>query len=430
LAMHIAKNYLGKEALVISGSKYTSTAEFYGHQVLSIREINDNRVKEVKEEVEIEFNKWVEENPQATEDDKNRAHDRILTLYNSKLQAGSTFSEFFLGPVYRAMQEGRPVIIDEINAIPHEILISLNNLLTRKVGDKVNIQQNTGTEIQVKDGFCVMATGNLNQGQEKYVGRQDMDPAFLSRFYLQKYDYLPQTKEGTLENEASGDNDLFKLILAKLMDRNGQIEIPQDSIKKLWKLAQAARLTQDVFSGKEVTSAYYYREAGGRPVQYFLKESVMSIRAIENILDQWQKDDYDKELDYYLWKEFISQSTMASDRAYLYQIFQRQFGFFDGSSGGWEQNPDYGSAGVISSFDIKAPENPSEDKKFFGPRDVVEFAFGKAPERLNWPDIDVKQGETTEQNLEELQELESWANSFDGVLSEIETAINEECQLQ
>ena len=87
------------------------------------------------------------------------------------------------------MDDGRPVIIDEVNAIPHELLISMNHVLTRKVGDEVNVQQNSGSAITIKDGYGVMMTGNLNQGDERYVDRQDMDPAFLSRVYKIEYDY-------------------------------------------------------------------------------------------------------------------------------------------------------------------------------------------------------------------------------------------------
>lgn len=70
LAMHIAKNYIGKEALVISGSKHTSLAEFYGHHVLAINKINLEELNDFTREVEQKFNRWVEENPKADETEK------------------------------------------------------------------------------------------------------------------------------------------------------------------------------------------------------------------------------------------------------------------------------------------------------------------------------------------------------------------------
>jgi len=324
-------------ALVISGSKNISQAEFYGHQVLTVDE-----------------------------------------------KSGSTISDFFTGPIYKAMEEGRVVIIDEVNAIPHEVLISLNHILTRKVGDTINIQQDSGREIVIKEGFGIMMTGNLNQGQEKYIDRQDMDPAFLSRLHKVEYDYLPQSMNIPL-SEAGAIDESFHLRIAELIDKNGNLEIPKDSIEKIWKLAQAARLLQNVFAGKEVDGAYYFKEAGGRAVEYLLKENVLSIRALENIISQWKAEGYEKELDYYIWNNFIKEGTVASDRAYLYQIMKDQFGFFQ--SDGWNQKPDYGNEGMINSFEIQAPKNKAEKRKFFGPREVVEFAFGKAPERAKWPEV-------------------------------------------
>jgi len=432
LAMHIAKNYIGKEALVISGSKHTSLAELYGHQVLCVDKINKEEIDSFAKEVEQKFNKWMEENPKATGKAVDRAHDRILQTYLTQFKGG-TISDFFMGPVYRAMAEGRPVIIDEINAIPHEILISLNHILTRKVGDKINVQQNTGTTVNVKKGFGVMMTGNLNQGQEKYVERQDMDPAFLSRLYKLEYDYLPQKTEGSLENEAGKENELFHLLLSEVMDKNGNIEAPKGSIKKLWNLAKAARITQDVFAGREISNAYYFKAGGEKETgfKYLLKESVMSIRGVEDILGQWKKEGYEKELDYYIWKEFVSQSTVASDRAFLYQILKDRFNFFQ--SEGWEQNPDYGSGGVINAFNLKMPENFSQELKFFGPRETVEFSFGKAPERAKWPEIEGEIKEKEEksfENLEELEKMEEFKSAFEQDLKNMEKDIEDVCELE
>lgn len=357
LAMHVAKKYIGKEALVISGSKHTTLAELYGHQVLKVDE-----------------------------------------------KTGSTISDYFLGPIYRAMEEGRPVIIDEVNAIPHEVLISLNHILTRKIGNEVNVQQNSGSIVRVKEGFGIIMTGNLNQGQEVYVDRQDMDPAFLSRLHKIEYDYLPQSTDGTLE-EAGKEDELFQLLMAELMDRNGNIEAPDDSVKKIWNLSKAARITQNVFAGKEISSAFYFQEAGGRAMKYLLKENLLSMRALENVISQWKSEGCTREMDYYIWNSFIREGTIASDRAYLYQLFKDRFGFFQ--SNGWEQNPDYGAGGVIASFDIKPPKNKATKIQFFGPREVIEFAFGKAPERAKWPEtFESKNENAKDADLEKIMELE------------------------
>ncbi|MDO9231314.1 MAG: AAA family ATPase [bacterium] len=366
-------------ALIISGSKNISQAEFYGHQVLTVDE-----------------------------------------------KTGSTVSDFFMGPIYQAMEEGRIIIIDEVNAIPHEVLISLNHILTRKVGDKINIQQDSGREIEIKEGFGIMMTGNLNQGQEKYVDRQDMDPAFLSRLHKIEYDYLPQETEGSLEDSAGKENELFHLILADIMDKNGNMEIPKGSEQKLWNLAKSARLIQNVFAGKEIDGAYYFKEAGGRSTKYFLQENVLSIRALENVISQWKMEGYEKELDYYIWNNFIKESTVATDRAYLYQILKDQFGFFQ--SDGWDKNLDYGNEGVVNSFEISAPKNKSAKREFFGPRETVEMAFGKAPERTKWPEVS-SAVEMEEENIinPEIMEMEEWNGFLKKEMGDLKNEIKEVC---
>lgn len=359
LAIHVAQKYLGKEPEIVSGRKDIAPDEIYGHQKLSVD-------KETK----------------------------------------ATISEFYMGPIYRAMKEGRPLIIDEVNAIPHEVLISLNHILTRRIGEEVNIQMDSGERVTIQEGFCIIMTGNLNQGQEQYIAREDMDPAFLSRIHQVEYDYLPQKTEGSFGDEAGVENELFGLIIARTMDRNANIELPEGSVRKLWNLAKAARITQDVFAGREVSNAFYFQQ-GGSAVKYLLQKSVLTMRALNKIMTQWQKEQYKYELDYYIYKEFISQSTIASDRAYLYQLFKDRFGFFqtkkkvktkddEVEENTWEQTPNYGTGGIITSFDISVPENPAGTMEFFGPRQTVEFVYGKPPDRTNWPDVDISKSAAKE----------------------------------
>lgn len=425
LAMHIARKYMGQEALVVSGSKNISLAELYGHQVLAIDKIKKEERDLFIREVEGKFEEWKKEHPDVSEEEKRMAHDRILQTYLTEFKGG-TISDFFMGPMYRAAAEGRLVIEDEVNAIPHEVLISQNHLLTRKVGDTVNVQQDTGRSVKIKDGFGVLMTGNLNQGQERYIDRQDMDPAFLSRLHKIEYDYLPQIAEGNLKDEGGEKNELFHVLLARVMDRNGNIEAPKDTIDKLWKLAQVARITQDVFSGKEVKEAYFLKQAGARPIKYFLKESVLSMRAMDDIITQWQKEGYKQEIDYYMYNEFIGQSTSPLDRAYMYQLCKDRFGFF--GSPGWEKNPDYGSGGQINSFAITAPKNPAGERVFWGPRDVVDAAFGQGPERIKWPEgtagISAEDDPSTA-NLEEIQRLEDFKEAFEKDLADLRKEVEE-----
>ena len=411
LAMYLAKTRFKKskeqekrkvpDFYMISGSKHIVPSEFYGHQTLTIPGLDEIEGKKMSQDqvrrweaqvaqVEGKFQKWEKENSKKTEEEKSRYHQALLELYCAQLGKG-TISDYVLGPVYEAMKEGRPLIIDEVNAIPHEVLISLNYILTRKAGDEITVQQDTGMKIKIKEGFCIMMTGNLDQGQAQYADRQVMDPAFLSRLHRMEYSYLPQKKEGTLEDERGPDNELFQLILAKLADKEGNVTVPEGSLPALWRLAEAARLIQDVFAGRETNSAYYFREAGGKATKYILKKSTLSLRDLGHILDAWKGDNFRMELDHYLYKDFVGQAVDLNDRAYLYQTMKDQFGFF--RTGGWEQNPNYGTGGQVASFDVKTPKNKAGGLEFLGPKEIIEAAFGKVPERTEWPEMKINKSE-------------------------------------
>ena len=430
LAFHVARKYFGKEALIISGSKHTSPAELYGHQVLSLREVDpnesENRYKTFLKTANDEMERWRKENTGAKDKEAEQQFDLIKSGLQERLAyeyRSGTVSDYFMGQVYQAMKEGRPIILDEVNAIPHDVLISLNHLLTRKVGDVIRIQQNSGSEVKIAEGFGFILTGNINEGgADRYVMRQDLDPAFLSRLHLIKHDYLPQVKVGILDEASAGDgkggrNELFELMASRVMDKNGDIEIPEGELRKLWNLAKAARATEDNFSGGSVDKSQFFKQGGGTTsFEYRLKEGVLSIRGMDRIITAWQNDGYRNELDYYVFTEFVNQSTKLSDKAYLYQLFKDQYGFFQG--GKWEENPDYGSKGTVSAFKVSAPEVPAPKIEFNGPRQVVDTVFGKGPERTRWPDYR-KKGTVSEEAIspdiavaEKLNELELFQQSY------------------
>lgn len=395
LSMFVAKEYLGKEALVISGSKHTGLADFYGHQILTIGSTEESQAQQVVNQVEQRYQQWLVDNEQALNDlgvdeahlSKEQAHDRLLQSYIA-LQGSGTVSDFFLGPIYRAMAEGRPVIIDEVNAIPHEVLISLNHILTRKPGDAVPVQQNSGSMVTVAEGFCVIMTGNLEKNTTRYVQRQELDAAFLSRLHVMEHDYLPQTLEGSYKVAATEQaaNEQFALILANLADRRGRLEIPEDSLTKLWNMAKAARLLQDVFAGKQIEGGMFNQ--GGEQIagSEILDKSVLSIRSIDKILRIWRQDNFRYELDHYLYTEFVAASTDPVEKAYIYQVLREQFDFFKGEGWPGDDELDYGSNGIIGSFAIADPMRLSGKRVFYSTEDTIEGLYGPPPERKEFPE--------------------------------------------
>jgi MoxR-like ATPase len=390
LARHTAIKSTGKSPLIISGSKHTTQSEFYGHQILTTANIDENEYKGFISQVESDFADWKKNNPEKTEHEQSLYHDTVLQTNLYKLKGG-TISKYYMGPIYQAMKNGQVVILDEFNAIPHELLIGLNDILTRKPGNEINIQQDSGEKITIQPGFCVIATGNIGN---KYVGRQDIDPAFHSRFSTKiNYDYLPNSKEGSIDEEAGKHNELFQVLLTRLCDEKGNIVCPPDAIRNLWRLSQAARAIQDNFSGKPLESTYFMQQAGTAPIEYRLRKSVLSIRDLDNIIIDWTNQMYLKKVDHYIWDKFVKGSNQNSpdDARYLYQLFQGKFGFFDKDEG-W---PDANMVG--NNHSIVIPDNvedtESNERIFIHKRQVVEYAFGKAPERSKWPEIENGSGD-------------------------------------
>lgn len=406
---------------MISGSKHIVPSEFYGHQTLTIpnmeslkeaKGFTDLQIKQFQKQTEqlwAEYRKWRAEHKDINEKEAEKYRQSLFQVACAQLGTG-TISDYVLGPVYEAMKEGRPVIIDEVNSIPHEVLISLNYILTSKAGDEITVQQDTGMKIKIKKGFCIMMTGNLNQGQTQYEDREEMDPAFLSRLHRVEYKYLPQEKEGLLADKRGPQNELYHLILAKMADKDGNIVAPEGSLEKLWRLAQAARIIQNVFAGREVDSGYYYQEAGGRGVAYMLKKSTLSLREMGRILDAWKGDNFRYELDRYLYNDFVGQAIDLNDRAYLYQVLQRVYGFF--KTPGWEQQPSYGTTGQVRSFDIKAQKNKAPELEFLGPKEVIEAAFGPVPERTDWPELKAEEKGVEEETREYMVAKEDLAEKI------------------
>jgi len=400
LARYISTKKLGKEYHIISGSKHMSPSEIYGHDVLTVHGEEIDKPLDVVAEERLKI--WIEDNQErlagleefAREGEINRAQDRILTT----LKESSTISKFIPGPIYRAMENGEPFIIDEINAIPHDILIGLNDRLTRKPGDKVNIQQDGGRTITVKQGFCVILTGNLNVGDlQQYVDRKELDPAFVSRLYSEEHDYLPQQTEGKIDEADANEDELFLVATTMLLDRQSNLKIPEGGLEKVWNLTKAAKIIQNVFAKKQVNSKYYYTVGGtNQLVVPTLEKTVLSIRALKKIIESWIADGFNKELDHYVYDEFIKTSTNPSDAAYCYQLLSK-FHFFNPESWGV---PDYGTGGQLSSFKVKDPENKrTKEIEFIPPREVVDMLYGKErrPERKIWPEYGVLGEKATEE---------------------------------
>lgn len=296
---------------------------------------------------------------------------------------------YVLGAMYKAMSEGTPLIIDEANAIPPEVLITFNDLLTKRFGDKVTTRTDKG-EITVKKGFCIMWTGNsgTRYNQARY---QDIDPASFSRIHPIEVHYLPQNREFTSMDEVLGKLDLsrlsqevseqlqshdqaldlvkdsktrakgdqiFQVLLLKLMNERlgthmiAEKEDPYSTVKDLYRLSMGARLIMDLFED-DVSTGFslpnienIVGSGTATNLSEKLKKSNLTMRElIDNIIGGYIDEGGAMDLEYYVYNFIRKNQQNSEEQAILYATLRR-VGFFDPSEG-W---PDYQQMADMKEF--------------------------------------------------------------------------------
>lgn len=281
--------------------------------------------------------------------------------------------------VLLALRQGRPVIIDEINTIAMPNLIALNDILQHHAGQSAYIT-GIGT-VRIADGFCLIGTGNLSTGTVSYEGTNVLNPAFQSRFTTVEYNYVPQSTTGSLkEQKAPAENELFRLIIEHLCDDEGELALPDPStsVDELWRLAQLARMSQDIFEGRGSA----LNPDGDAPV---LNAAVLSIRNLIHVLDLWNLGE-EMDLSTALWEGFLSSVTNGDDRNLLLSLSVR-CGFFRQQDGWNVQSKGRGEGGQrledIRTMPLCHEVLPLET---LSREDVVHLLFGKGPKRTELPD--------------------------------------------
>ena len=151
----------------------------------------------------------------------------------------------------KALKEGKPVIIDEINtryAMPN--LICLGMIFCPASCRSKGCPYITGVgTVKIQDGFALIGTGNLSTNTVSYEGTNVLNPAFQSRFTTIAYNYVPQNPEGGLDEQKHPEkNELFRLIIEHLCNDDGSLDLPVPSlsIDALWRFCQLAHITADL----------------------------------------------------------------------------------------------------------------------------------------------------------------------------------------
>lgn len=281
-----------------------------------------------------------------------------------------------------AVKEGRTVIVDELNTIAMQNLIGLNDILQRHAGSTAYI---TGVgPVVIKHGFGFIGTGNLSTQMVTYEGTNELNPAFKSRFVTIEYNYIHQNVMGSLEEQELPEiNQLFRVIITGLADKNGNIHIPNPkrTLEELFRFSQLCKVTQNVFMGKWKDKEEH-SNSGMKELE--LREYVLSVRNILHVLDNWNQGE-EKDLSKALWDGFISSITYADDQNYILSQAVR-FGFFPINEG-WNVETKAVGGGTTAYEEIRI-----RPYSYIRPRietvsylDVIHLIFGRGPRRESLP---------------------------------------------
>lgn len=402
---------------MISASKDTLTQDLFSDKTLQLSTIfNGKSLSEHREVFEKEVEDWESKHPNASKDERESARSELFDLYKTRVSGFGTEVKEVAKAVLKAIREGRPVIIDEANMIPPDVMASLNNILNKRPGDFCDIP--TTEPEMIRPGFAVIMTSNLSSGRIEYFGTQEMNQATMDRFRRGEkgvidYDYLPMSTTGDYDNQSDPEkNELFHVAIASLADKKGNLSLPEmeRSLDKIFSLCQLARRTQDIFSGQERGEITL---GSGHKITSRLNKSVMSMRGLLGVLETWRKGS-EMDLDMALWNGFISGITDSDDKNLIISLAQ-EYNFFAESDGYALITKAPGESPTL--FGELHPggkpyfeQSPMETISI---RKVVELLYGPGPERELYPE-DIDLGEVINEADDEMldEDYETYGNKI------------------
>src|SRR3989344_9003965 len=147
-----------------------------------------------------------------------------------------TETYFQPGKFTTSMDNGLPVIFDEINNMEGAQRLGLKEFFNVRPGNIVSLQEDSGKPHEVKKGFTVIATGNLKG--EKHKTREELGTEEARVFSIHRIDYMPQ-------------EELYDLCLASMMGKKGKVWADRKEIGETLKnLCAAAEEIQDAYNGE------------------------------------------------------------------------------------------------------------------------------------------------------------------------------------
>lgn len=323
-------------------------------------------------EVRLEAEKIIDSDDEISPEEKEKRKD-LLEKFN--MLNYNIFTDFHLQWLAKAMANGVPLILDEINGISPEVLLWLNHYFTRRVWQTISLW-NWFAPITIKKGFCIICTWNDKNENSKimrYQGRYDIDESLLNRMYrVCKWYYKQDTSEEEYNNrnekiekqeeeiksqiEYMNENELYWVILMlcfnkKSNDKNFN-EISEESLLKKMINTETTgfELIKESFKWNEsfdVSKKQVFNELKSlaKFIHYVqevyqwhtvmlsgkespkLKSSPFSMRQLVDIIQDWKTDT--KSLWYHLYNDYIKQIPPENEDRYRIYRFAQESWFID-----------------------------------------------------------------------------------------------------
>lgn len=306
-----------------SGSEEASVYDLVGKLKIRREKKEDISPKKIAELVQghIDELRTMSGDAELDEAGLKQLGDRVLErVLAASVSGGDMETAFAYGPLGRALKEGKPIIIDEVNMIPAQVLGRMNDIAIATVGKPIFLQENGEEGMRVAPGFGILGTFNIGR---QYHGTQDLNVAQASRWNGPKVDY-PSMEES------------FDLILSALI-RKDRVRLPPqfrlEDYEKLADLTLVTRHIQELFSGQTEGQRYMARRHGMRAEKSQLEKTVISTRdLLRKIVIPWRDRGFKEgSLD-----EIIADNILATagthsedDQRFLVELFLEN-GFFQG----------------------------------------------------------------------------------------------------
>jgi len=359
LARFICKAFLKKDPIMVSWSKYLTDEDFTIEKTVTSKSILDdwklkqqqswltkeeflnNAVQDTFDKIlkSEEFKKSLKEKLKKewkTDQEAEQEIEKIDLWYN-------LFTEHHLKWLFKWMVEWRLVIIDEANLIRPEVIMALNDYLTRRVWDEIELPNGLG-KIKIKKWFNIILTWNDPEAyslKKRYKSwRYNFDEATYNRLSVYQKDYYKQVDrkfEDSSQNENDvfkhmNDNQLYTILLMMIFDHKKNpygIEISKENFswltdngkkekifKDIHKLALATKYIQKAFAWEVVNILKLWADIS---VHNEINKKVISMRNLKEILDAYIK--WSKSIEYYIYKHFVSQTWNKDEKYALLAIF-------------------------------------------------------------------------------------------------------------